>query len=369
MFNRGKRCLACLSAWLMLAPVMADPVITSIDSGRLQSDGLVVIDGTGFGNRSRVHLLDDFEHAGAAAGSVVALDGARSGAWTRHGTNPPVYDRFAYSGNFSARMAGPDVGMRQLTHDFSQPVQSVFVSYWVAIPPGYPFPGKNDSVSGFPSNSAWKFAWLIDQDYEGNSSDVVVPSYVGQNSALIGGNDGNLSYIAQPSTWWSWGRWMRISALLRANADAPSREGRLLFEIFSREHGFYVLDVDTPVFDDDGPPAKKYQYVNFPGWLASFDLGEARPLYDDIYVASGPNAAARVEMSDNADYERSEYFAIVQVVDWSDSRIEARVAPVHRQAVQNPVFHVFDGTGRRNRLGGEPPPPQRPNPPTDLTAD
>jgi hypothetical protein len=369
MFNRLKQCLALMSAALLFGPVMADPVMTSVDTARLESEGVVVIAGSGFGAPSKVHLFDDFEHAGATAGAVIALDGAKSGAWTRHGSNPPIYDGFANSGNYSARMAGPNVGMRQITHEFGQPVQSVFVSYWVAIPAGYPFPGKDTSADGFPSNSAWKFAWLIDQDYEGNSSDVVVPTYAGQNSALIGGNDGNLSYIAPPSMWWSWGRWMRISALLRANPNAPTRDGRIRFEVFSREHGFYVLDQNTPVFDEDGPTAKQYQYVNFPGWLASFDLGEARPLYDDIYIASGPNAAARVEMSDNPDYERSEHFAIMQIVDWSDSRIEARVAPINRRAVPNPAFHVFDGDGRRSRTGGGEPPPERPNPPTDLTAD
>jgi len=375
MFNYVKRCLLCLGMCFWFAHVSAAPVISSVDTAQYQSEGLVTIIGNGFGSSAKVHLLDDFEHGGANVGGVVSLNKARQGSWAEHGTNPPLYDDFARSGSFSARMAGPDVGMRQIKHSFSQPVQSVFVSYWVAIPSGYPFPGNDDDFGGFPSNSAWKFAWLIDKDYLGESSDTVVPTYVGSDSALIGGNDGNITYIAKPSQWWSWGGWMRISALLYANPNAPTSSGRVLFEVFSRDKGFYVLDLDIPVYDADGPPPKQYQTINFPGWLANFSLGEARPLYDDIYIASGQNAAARVELSDDPDYERSNYFTVMQIESWSDTRIEARVAPMHRQSVTNPVFHVFDGAGRRSGSGDNPPPPppppppEPPNPPTNVTTD
>lgn len=370
MSNPKNTWLVLLGSWFLLGPAHSDPVINSVDTDRVQSEGVVVINGRGFGERPVIHVLDTFEHSGAAVGDIVALDKARLGAWTRHGTNPPTYDGFARSGRFSARMAGPDVGMRQLTHDFSQPVQTVFISYWVAIPPGYPFPGQDDIYDGFPSNSAWKFAWLIDEDYQGNSSDVIVPQYNGQNTSSISGNDGMLSYIAKPSTWWSWGNWMRIAALLEANPNAPTDDGRLLVEIYSQEHGLYRFDKNTPVFDKDGPFIKQYQYINFPGWFTSFELGEARPLYDDIYVASGPNAGARIEISDNPDYEKSDYIAIMQVESWDDTRIEASMAPVYLQEIASPSFHVFDRTGRRIEYeDGSPPPDSAPNPPTDVSAE
>ena len=51
------------------------------------------------------------------------------------------------------------------------------------------------------------------------------------------------------------------------------------------------------VFDADGPALKQFQYVNIPGWLRN-----GAPLYDDIYVASGANSIAHVELTDSELY-------------------------------------------------------------------
>jgi len=68
---------------------------------------------------------------------------------------------------------------------------------------------------------------------------------------------------------------------------------------------------ETPAHAD-GPALKQYQYVNFPGWIRS-----NAPLYDDIYVATGPNAIARVELTDSANYDKSRIVAVQPSTSWS----------------------------------------------------
>ena len=331
----------------------AVPVIESIDTSRYAQEGVIVLTGSDFGPPASIQVLDDFEHVGAATGGAVSLDQARLGNWTETSLPAPLYDNFAYSGNFSIlgwNSQGDRV--RQITKIFDVPIQSVFLSYWVAIPPGFPFPGNDASIAGgFSTDSSWKFLWLIDEDVQGNSSDLTVPTYTGQGSAQIAGNDLSLGQIAKPINWWSWGNWMRISAWLRADPNAPTENGRVLFQIFSKEFGTYVFDRNIPVFDNDGPTEKQYQRINFPGWIRTFAIGEGRPVYDDIYVASGPNAFARVELTDNIDYRKSFEFAIQAPTSWSDTQIEIKIISSAISDIDKAALHIFNAGGKRSIRG------------------
>lgn len=129
------------------------PSITSVDISEL-GNKIVTVKGNGFGNGPKIELIEDFEHSNASTGAPVATNKSKTGSWSS-GANLPKYDDFSLSGNYSATMWDNNLNTTlRLRHDFSSPIQSVYLSYWVTIPPGYPFPGNDNAHGGFSSDSS-----------------------------------------------------------------------------------------------------------------------------------------------------------------------------------------------------------------------
>jgi len=353
--------LLIVSALVLVVSKVAvsQPMITSIDKSRL-AEGLVTITGSNFGGAPNVELHDDFEHTGAVTGETVALNKAIVGDWyQKYEAYTPLYDDFAMSGKHSMLAWNNEIPyMRTLEHTFTTPIQSFYMSYWVAIPDGFPFPGYDNDVGGFSSDSSWKLTWIFDESRKGLDSDLCIPTYIGGGQSLIAGNDWNLAHPADITEWWSWGKWIRITAWLHASPDAPTVSGNLRFSTWSKEHGQYLLEKDTPVFDNDGPATKQYKAITFPGWIRNFTDGIGRPLYDDVYVASGNNAYARVELSDSTDYYSSSEFAIQHIESWSDTQIIFRVVNGGLTDAINAKIHLFTGDGNSLSEGSPPAAPE-----------
>jgi hypothetical protein len=331
----------------------AVPVITSVDTTQL-AQGVITIRGSGFGNGPKVEIYDDFEHSGAlTSGSIDISKSLIRGKWTSKSNNP-TYDNFSLSGHHS--FEGWDHKVRktaQLSHKFTTPIQSLYVSYWVAIPPHYHFPGNDSAYNGFSGDSSWKMTWFIDLDHSGKSSDVCIPTHVGRGGTKIAGNDANLDWgLPNFKTWWSWGKWIRITGWIMAPPGDPTATGRLRFSTWSEEFGHYVYDNVQKVYDTDGPATKEYKYVNIPGWIRSSSSNNIRPLYDDIYIASGSNAYARVELTDKKDYKSSTKFVIQDIVNWSNNTITFRTIASNIKDVNSSSIHVFvnDGSSTTNGM-------------------
>ena len=121
--------------------------------------------------------------------------------------------------------------------------------------------------------------------------------------------------------------------------------------IYSDEFGTYEIDRTVPVFDSDGPSEKVYRYINFPGWIRSFSQGEGRPVYDDIYVASGPNAFARVEITDHIEYKKSRNFSIQLPINWTNNMIELKIVSSAIVDPDKAAIHIFNSSGERSNRG------------------
>jgi len=328
---------ACLA--LMLPVAQAAPVISSVDSSQMGA-GVLTLSGSNFGPGAHIELFDRFESDTASDGSPIPLTSPEIGSWTS--TNVPLlyYSGETHNGRFSAK-----AGARIFRHDFTQDViQEVFASYWVRVPNGWNFPGA-DRPGVFPAASSWKFAWLIDQDYQGNSSDMVMVAHFGDGGFCIAGNDFNLE-TRLGNAWWSWNTWVRVAVWLRANPTNPTSPGDVLFQTVSEEKGVAENWMNRAVFDADGPALKQWQYMTLPGWVRS---GE--PLYDDVYVAAGPNAIARVELADSPDYAQAHRVAVQPASSWSDSSITVDVNQGGFSSLDNVYLFVWDKDGNRNATG------------------
>ena len=100
------------------------------------------------------------------------------------------------------------------------------------------------------------------------------------------------------------------------------------------------------MFDADGPTLKQFQYINIPGWLRS-----GAPLYDDIYVASGANAIAHIELADSANYAQAHQVAVQPSTSWSTGKITVDVNQGDFSSLNNVYLFVWDKDGNRNATG------------------
>lgn len=336
---------------LFAANTQAEPNISSISI----ENNKLIINGSNFGSGPNVNIFDTFESPTAQDGDPINIDSPSIGMWSNLNKYVP-YTLESHSGRFSAKM----LNNPQFSYVFPGGITEAFVSYWVRIPNGENFPGA-DFPGVFPTVSSWKYAWLIDLDYLGNSSDVCIPSHIGYGIYYIGGNDYDIVQ-GIGNEWWSWNSWVRMSVWLRANSTNPTANGDILFHSVSEEKGVTEKRYSRPIFDTDGPILKEYKYITIPGWIKS-----GAPLYDDIYIATGPNALAHVEIADSANYQDSTKVAIQPSESWTSSKITANINFGGFSSLENVYIFIWDKDGNRNTVGYPLSANYAPNPPTDLT--
>lgn len=350
----------------------AVPADVVVDNSQLAT-GRLTITGTGFGaTGAEVIMYDRFESDTAKAGDIVPLAASDIGAWNAYGGStgqfPPLYNTLAHSGRFGMQTFTTE--MHQLKLDFPRGIQEIFISYWVRLPEGQIFPGRDfpegKKAETFASDSSWKLTWLYDRDVQGKSNDVCLPTAVGGGVFYLGGNDiPNIdTKIGSFDTWWSWKTWMRIGVWLKANPVDVTAPGDVLFQTVSAEKGVREHRSMNPIFDGDYangpdelnegfPNVQEYKHINFPGWYRPETTVGTTPIYDDIYVAIGANSQARVELADSADYMKAKRVAIQKVVSWSDSAIVIDIieGELDKELKKAAFVFVTDKDGNRNAVG------------------
>ncbi len=349
-------------ALLVSADASAAPTISG-SSGNATVKGTINVSGSGFGPGPNVVLYDDFE-SGGAVGNLVSLTGAPVGNWTESVGDLPIYDSVARSGSKSMRTYR-DGRATILKKDFPNLATEVYFSFWVRVPSGTPFPGDSGGVNKFSSDSSWKFAWLIDTSYDGSSSDLCMPTHVGGGSFQLAGNDFRLTYLPKGNEWWSWSNWMRMSVWLRADPSNPTGPGRYFWHVTSADRGQTRFDGTDPVFDKDGPSQKGFRYINLPGWIRT--EGSSRPVYDDIYIASGANAQARIEIGDASTYAASKHLTLLVPKSWSATSISAELPVGALPSSGTAYLYVTDKDGNVNAQGYRLAGGVAPNPPTAVS--
>lgn len=320
---QSKSCVlvAMLMSGFCVPLTYAEPIVESV-SYDSESDSVTII-GQGFGEGPNVVLFDDFESKNFAHGDKVPLNSPSVGAWSSANEYyPPLLDNRSHSGKFGFLSYDQEKKvMRQLRANFDGGAQNVFISQWVNVPDGTYFPGSNTTeYRQFPFDSSWKFSWLIDQDTGTESSNICAPTHVGSGIFYIAGNDMNIMKI-NGNNWWSWNGWNRLTTSLIANSQDPTETGFAEFGALSKEYGLYTQTANVPVFDSDGNAVKKYEMVNFPGWIRPSGENRVETLYDDIYVAIGDNAVKRIELTNNRDYGEIDMASIQIWEKWTDTEI------------------------------------------------
>lgn len=331
-----------LSAIMFTSSAMAIDITSVQLSGTPDSEGYytVTINGADFGTGPRVVLYDDFNNQ--TVGTAVS-------------TSSPLIGQWAYSTDYAGRptVVSNGSGNAIQVRDFSytglnriaqleallpQRGNQIFFSYSVTVPSGRYFSGASSDMT-FPDVSSWKFTWIADGDGAIQADglfDLCVPTHTGAGSFQLAGNEGSLGYLTVRNSW-SWHNKNYFSYGMLPNATSPTSANGLTYWQHTGLAGnaYTRTKTDAPAMISGASTA--FDRVKFPGWFGNGDTSNFNAYYDDIYVATGPNALARVEISDAATVGASVKNVTMPVTSWSNTNIQAKI---HREFIDTGLTHL-----------------------------
>lgn len=319
---------------------IAQPSLANVEYN--DSSGEVVINGSSFGSGPKVMLFENFEKGNKFANLLAST----SSNW-----HSDVLLREESSGNKAHRAKDPSVtsgkGLAQIIVNFQQRYTEAFIAFSVKTPPGTTFAGAS-SPKTFPSMSSWKFTWLMlgANGFDSSSDfDICLPTHVGNGNFLLGGNDGNLTWIEKGSNWWEWDNYNHMTSYIRFDPTQPnSRPVNYSWGVVNNLKRLETIDsVDASTFRSS---SFGFDRINIPGWWGNGDNSKFDALYDNLYVAVGPNARARVVLTDNPNFAQSKFSITVMAKSWSSSKIvlDSDVVPGDRAY----YAHIFNANNQRS---------------------
>jgi len=299
----------------------ANPSISNV-SGTMEDGQTITITGSSFGSGPTIVLFDDFS---SGTPGQTHSSNATVGTWS--GTDCIIFEDSELSQEKGARCIDSP-GQLTSVVTFST-TQEVFVSSIVYVPDGYYFPSA-ESEETYPDQSSMKHFWIMySSDGYSNSADpdYFIGAWTGSSWYRVGSNDGG-----GPSTFDTGGtdfQW-----------DIPNR-----WSIWIKGNGTSVSGTDGMFQNVNSNSMVQTDYANFKAWFIGshttygFDrvnvVGYVRSganysygqnwVIDDMYVAAGSNAAARVEIGDENTYSNCRQLAIITPTSWSTTSITATV--------------------------------------------
>lgn len=336
--------LTTLFAVALPCVTQAVPSISSA-YGIFNEGGTVTLEGTGFGGKGpNIVLFDNFEKGTTGASIKTGEGSATIGRWTELAAAKPYYTNSTkVSGNLAFQADQSKSWMTGAYLTLPTPItdgQEIFATWWLYLPPNNNLPGEGNSAG-----VNWKQVWI---NRTTELDDLVVPTMLGSNSWFINGN--NSPYSSWLSTSFTKGRWTRFMIWIKVG--------------YSGDGNVHFWDLT-----DTGPVQRVNQnnvsvlYNN--GYFTRYVLnayGRATsncyPTFDDVYVATGTNTRARVEIGNQPTYNNSSKLAISTVTSWSDDKITFTFRKGSFADGQKAYLFVFDGNGQPSAgfpfvVGGE----------------
>jgi hypothetical protein len=381
LFAKAPKCVALLGSLPLVGLTqlsLATPAPTSA-SGTIAAGQSLTVSGSNFGSTGpNVVLMEDFERD--TAGQKVKLAGAPVGAWTGYNSsNSFLASPVAHTGNVgfhSYDYSGQGANILQLA--LGAQYQEAFISFWVTVPSGKSFPGAlgpngaapPPAPGQFSYDSSWKMAWLL-QGAGANSNaaqfDLRTLDYSGFGQFSPAESNANYTMYIQPgnywqnansigTAWWSWNGWNRVTTWFRGNSTVPSGGISGFTQTLNAEHGMASYSFGNPVtyptsaMFQNGVP-QYFTQINIPGWIRPNSGPNCDPTYDDVYVAVGPGAVARVELTDAPTYTASKHVTILRTTSWSAGKVVASIPSAGLDFTGTAYLYVTDMNGTTNAAG------------------
>jgi len=314
----------------------AAPVIdTNGVSGTLSDTSQITITGSSFGDAGpTISIFEDF--SGHTDGSAPDAS-ATIGSWDDG--DPPT----SYNCRSDSKLSN-DIGWASvdgdgygIIEDQFTATNEIFVSAIAYVPDGYQFPGTS-SEETFGTSGNMKTHWIMysNDGYSASGDfDLWFPSLGNTDWRYLSSNDGGSCHLStseqggsQSLMQWVWDYPVRWSLWIYGNGTSAAGSDGMWQAV--GPNGMTVNDYAGGINGGSNgwfcSSHNQYTFdrIKIAGYWSGGGAGD-RFLHDDIYVAIGPNAAARIEVGDHSTYTSCTKLAIATVDSWSASTIIATV--------------------------------------------
>jgi len=331
----------------------------NIVSGLVSDGETLTIQGYGFGeNGPTVIVFDDFE--GGTHGDPVA-DGPGSapvGEWYDANGLVTYSNAYSRSGSMSFMGNQDEDWTNFLEARFTGPTTDYFLSYSAMHPHGWPG-GTGDEEQN------WKVVWVQrlntgedDKIFFGTTprprygpyTNVDIQLASNDSKGLLGGQ--GLNRFAYPiGNWYDNSKWFQGRVWMHGNSGNDTFDGDQIWwtkvdedAIFTKQEFNDVNNYHVGYIKS----ATQYSYgevrrVRFNGW-ATRSPG-LYTYFDDLYLAEGPYAQARVEIGNKDKYDECTILAICPTTSWSDDIISANIRTATHIDDDIVYLYVVDANG------------------------
>ena len=331
---------------------LAAPSVSGI-SGTISNGSVVTITGNGFGTTGpNVVLFDDFELGTNGGNLSDQVRNAQIGTWRDvSGSISPYYPTYsnaqAHSGSLAVRQnwgsgSGTQEGARWIGATMGGTYNNIYFSFWTYLPVGQNVPGSC-SGTGCGAGPNWKVWWLSTNDAFQNdyASEIITDPPRETTLCWVDGSANRSCYGYAPFSFTK-GRWKRWEVHLVGSTTNGS--GQLWFTDSGNTRTQWGSITGRTL--DDGTTG--WGYLHFPGY-GRYD-SNSNTYYDDIYVASGSGAQARVEIGNTSTYDTCTNLTIATVNSWSNTSVNATVRQGSFSS-GSAYLYVIDSTGAVNASG------------------
>lgn len=321
--------LAFLFVVLTALNAEAAPSVSGV-SGTVAEDQSITISGSAFGGGPTVVLFDDFEGGTSGAAVATGAGSAKYGQWMYAGDGATYSNLGAISGNLSARANPESFNLDSYIQASLGSVSRVYYSWNQLVPTGTVLPAPN-----------WKVTWIMGTDSSDDDRYVPGDPNTGEPGGwVITGNDNTETAWADYVTYSiGVGTWIRSGIWLKGGTNGTSNDG---------ESKFYTTTgsgttVQSDLAANTLPTGGAWERVRFNAYSSSEP--NCSPLVDDVYIATGDNAQARVEIGNASTYAASTKLTILTPTSWASNSITATVNQSNFVAEESGWLFVIDSTG------------------------
>lgn len=334
--------LLCFFFLLISFIINAQPQIIDI-SGAFFNGETITIKGLDFGSQGpNIIVFDDFEKGENNKTILLGEGSAAYGNWTASGNPETTYytSSTSVSGNLSFQ-ANAEIYYSWIRASLPIHTTDVFVAWWLYLPSEDNYPGYNsDRIN-------WKQMWI--QGESTTDDDLVVPTALGSEpnqlqNWLICGNEQDPGYINYVTGTMDFrkGEWKRVWIWL----DGDSEHGNIEFYAMSELSGMRsVKEYGIPTLKSDG----YFERVHVNGYASS--APNCHPTFDDVYIACGTSARARVEIGNKPIYDSCTNLTFAIPQNWTDILISAEFCEGSFNQGETAYVYVFDANGNHNLEG------------------
>jgi len=333
----------------IVGAIGAAPAITGA-SGTLAEGTSLTVTGSGFGATGpTVAFFENFESG--TSGANIAAGAATVGSWNRG--NPGYATFTAYSGwphgGTKCMMNNWDVPVAEPNNVDAAPkvtftaTDEIYYQFWTMVPSGKVLPG-DDCTGGNPYGCNWKLTWM---NYGVNTYVSAVVLNCTLTWGYWFGNDGYERAGDYEGTFqMAAGTWTRFDFYHKASsATTGILTGNELDSVHGLVNHINVTGVKTAM-----EAGNVYDYLLIPGYGRG-QTTNGITVYDDVYIARGTGARARVEVGDAATYVTCKNLTTLTVDSWANTSITATVRKGSFSSLTDKYLYVIDSSGVSNTAG------------------